>query len=104
MLNVSQYYQFKRQRKPTNCRKGMFILFNCLYSPSFSMLPSLLNKLKLFLPSDFPLLRSTENYFKASKVALCLIKYHDLKIYPLLNQAPHHEDVLGECRYSSMHS
>jgi len=26
------------------------------------------------------------------------------KVFPVLNQAPRHEDVLGEWRYSSMHS
>jgi hypothetical protein len=36
---------------------------------------------------------------RASKVkvnlSLCLTKYHAMKTYPVLNQAPRYEDVLG---------
>jgi len=33
-----------------------------------------------------------------------VLSYHAVKKYLLLNQAPLHEDVLGDWSYSSMHS
>jgi hypothetical protein len=38
------------------------------------------------------------------KLFLCLTKYYVMKTYLLLNQAPSHEDSLGEWGYSSTHS
>jgi len=35
-------------------------------------------------------------------IVICLTKYHTIKPYPLVNQAPCHEDIFGEWRYSSM--
>jgi len=37
-------------------------------------------------------------------LSLCLTKYHIMKIYPLLNLTPKHEDALEDWRYSSAHS
>jgi hypothetical protein len=38
------------------------------------------------------------------KLSLSLTKYHAMKTYPLLNQIPRREDVLGEWKYGSTHS
>jgi len=38
------------------------------------------------------------------KTILCLTKYHAMKMRPVLNKTPPHEDVFWEWRYSSMHS
>jgi hypothetical protein len=37
---------------------------------------------------------STFSYNKNVRLSLCLTKYHAMRMYPMLNQALRHEDVL----------
>jgi hypothetical protein len=44
---------------------------------------------------------TTHLYLVKLTLSLCLTKYHTIKTYPVLSQAPHHEDVVGNWRYCS---
>jgi hypothetical protein len=43
-------------------------------------------------------------HVKEVKFSLWISKHHAMNFYPLLNEAPRHEGILGEWRYGSTHS
>jgi uncharacterized protein YbgA (DUF1722 family) len=47
-------------------------------------------------------MEAVSHQYPKVKLSPCLTKYHAMNKYLLLNQSPHHEDILGEWRYSSM--